>query len=269
MPRHDPGMTPTGAILDCSDFESTVGSFAQALGEPPARVEARVRTFNRESFEVPWDQPPQDFAAAQMLELIDGSIAPEAFSAVYYFHGTRVSDPAVFFEHGILPVPASTDVVWKTLSDLAGERVADGEWTEFRSAFPGDCDEGGARSYPDKMALPLLQGPDAEMIRSALIAQDGGRHDYLSAPEIVTDIAWCAERRFGIDLYGEFQAATDAYIVKFRGDDVKAANLEAAAMFLIDEVEGELAHGWGGFDGHGVAIPPQLVVDVELIRSRG
>ena len=56
-----------------------------------------------------------------------------AFESAYYFHGTRVFDPATFSAEGILPLGRAVDRLWTSLYTLVADTVTDADWRRLRA----------------------------------------------------------------------------------------------------------------------------------------
>lgn len=88
-----------------------------------------------------------------------------------------------------------------------------------------------------------------------------------STPEIVEDIATVAHRHFAVDLLAAYTAAAVPCIVAFDmsvNDDSRAVC--AACWYVRAAADGALtSNASGGFDGHGLGVPPAAIRTVEII----
>ena len=55
-----------------------------------------------------------------------------SLDAVCWFHLSRVQSP-ITFKNGILPLRDQLNSIWDSLRSIAGNRISDSHWTNFRN----------------------------------------------------------------------------------------------------------------------------------------
>lgn len=93
-------------------------------------------------------------------------------------------------------------------------------------------------------------------------------HDYLSSPEIVEDIARCYEGPG--DLQSRFVAATKPCIVKFRNPRFEVGAIRSAIWYVFSKLRDNkvTSNSAWAFVGEGMRVPPEAIVNVEVIAAQ-
>jgi hypothetical protein len=247
--------------LDCQNVDTALASFAAACRRPVAAVRDAIL-----SHEIT-ESDPQLLEAAgprDVFRLLDVTSPDLAYEGVYYFHGTRVFDPAGFHNEGILPLGQVIDKLWTLLHTLVADTVTHAEWPHLRAGIEAGAGGSSGHLYRLKTGSSRLGGPYALLAREQHSPREG-HHNYLAIPEIVEDIARCS----GLDLAWRFRAATTPCIVKFRKVGIDTGILHAV-FWYIHGVLHDGKSGWFAqcdYDGHGRAVPPDDVLAVELVNA--
>jgi hypothetical protein len=158
------------------------------------------------------------------------------------------------------------DPLWAMLRELVREEVSDQKWEAFRRSVEG----GAGFHYGFKTGDRRHFGPFGLLVREMLLVPEAtSSHDYLGCPEIVEDIACCFQSAHDIDLKGRFYDESKPCIVKFRGTEPQSEVIKAALWYAFSKLRvGEVTwNADSSFDGEGQAIPPQDIVEVEVIGS--
>jgi hypothetical protein len=250
--------------LDCQNLDTALTSFAAACRRPVAAVREAVETCTPD-----WSEYSPELEASgprEVFGLLNVTNADFAFEGAYYFHGTRVFDPATFSAEGILPLGRAVDRLWTSLYNLVADTVTDADWRRLRANIESGAGGHDGYLYRLKTRGPKLHGGPFAMLNRHhhLVARDG-HHNYLAIPEIVEDIARCS----GLDLAQRFETATTPCIVKFRTTGIDTGILHAGFWFIHGMLEtGE--PGWLAqcdYNGYGKAVPPEDVVAIELVSE--
>jgi hypothetical protein len=251
---------PRGTVvyLDCQNVDAALASFAAACQRPVAAVTEAILAYRAD-----WGEFEPHLVAAgpsEVFRLLEVTDADVAFEGAYYFHGTRVFDPATFRQEGIQPLGKVIDRLWTSLHTLVADTVTDMQWRRLRAAIEAGAGDGDYQ-YCLKTEHPSLHGPYALLAREHHLPREG-HHDYLAIPEIVEDIA----RSCGLDLAQRFQDATTPCVVKFRtacaDTDILHASFWYIHGILHDGKPGWLAQC--DYDGRGQVVPPEDVIGIEL-----
>lgn len=255
--------------LDCHDLDSTLASFAGAIGITPAELERALREHDEARFEEaaedPWQLMPRE--ALERFG-VDVETVARRFSGAYYFHGTRAIDPEAFRRRGILPLDQMVDELWATLRDLADDEISDEDWASFRSSVEAGAGGNDGYLYRLKTSGRIHFGPFGLVVRETFFEpRSTGSHDYLGCPEIVQDIARCFAFAHDVDLEQRFCEATKPCIVKFRSTQLRPGAINAALWYAYTKLrDGEIRGNSNySFDGDGTPVPPEDVVDVEVV----
>lgn len=260
-------------LLDCHNLDTATTSLSAAVGTDSAALKRRLRDYDEGRLE----DHSEDPAVRMPREILDSFRAsPDGLdlAGVCCFHGTRVLDTGAFRRRGIMSLAQMLDEIWLTLFGLVHDECSPDRWARFRREVEDEdaCDDDGGFQYRSKTAEPdpgVFGGPDALFVRECLLRpNDEGLHDYLQCPEIVQDIARCFQSLHGIDLESRFREASVPCIVKFRIAEVSSAAVENALWYAFTMLkEGTLANACGGPDLGGRPVPPEDVLDVELIAE--
>lgn len=243
-------------ILDCHSFDSTLDSLATIVGIHEKTLTEMLRAFTVNDFPI----EPADYVWQNVIK------EEKSFDGVYWFHFTRTMNPESFRENGIKPLNEMIEPIWLMINELIGDRLTDAEKVEFRRHKPGHH----AFLYGLKVNDRMHWGPYAMLLReSAFCSRDIGNHDYLVVPEIIADICICLHEKHGLDLQSEFYAKSQPCIVKFLSLNDRPDLLRKALMYVWATIQNEetaTAHGTC-FDAGGVAIPPEQIINVEIVSA--
>jgi hypothetical protein len=248
-------------------LETALVTLSRVVGVPTHDLAEALLSFDDATFA---DHPQED-ASIVMPESVLAEcgirLASVGLRDAHYFHGTRVRDPETFRKRGILPLGRIVDEIWEMMYDLVRTDCGEDEWASFRRNIESDgCGHDGFL-YRMKTKDRFHWGLNSCLVREALLRPPSGTHDYIGCPEIVQDIARC----YGHGLETKFRAGTVGCIVEYRGaiSSPKSA-VTAACWFLLgklrDDDDMPLDVTWGP-DRQGVAVPPEAIRGVELIRE--
>jgi hypothetical protein len=252
--------------LDCQNTSTALQSLAAACQLPVERLAQVV-----EAHQVDWDagfgrEEPEIAGLRGIFDELGLAIGDINFDGAYYFHGTRVLDPSLFREQGILPLGQMLDRIWDSLYGLIADLITDTDWRDHREKVEARIVEGnGVFQYVLKSGNALHHGPYALLTRDNHVNPAEGNHDYLAIPEIVEDIA----QTWQPELQDRFRAASKPCIVKFLKEGSVHEDYVRGAFWYLHGMlhEGEVTRlSQLGFDCGGVAVPSSDIVDVEIIR---
>ncbi|MBB4661565.1 hypothetical protein [Conexibacter arvalis] len=247
-------------LLDCFDSASTLASIGRAIGVEPDHLADAIHRYDSARLA---DYPYEDVALSVLTDL-GTDLSQARFDGACFFHGTRVVNPSTFRRRGLLPLDVMLDETWQVLRILA--EASHKEWEAFRATIESDGGGHDGYLYRLKTHDAMHHGPQAHLVREVHVDLPQSSHDYLSCPEIVQDISRCYEVA---DLEARFVEASTPCIVKFWAPCVSAWHVETAFCFLHARLSGEPLgfSSCGGFDGSGTAVPPEAIIDVEVVES--
>ncbi|MCJ8170913.1 hypothetical protein [Atopomonas sediminilitoris] len=181
--------------LDCSTHESAKFSASQIFNTDETTLIKALKTIN------PYQDTSQSPSAHiyQQIHLKLGAPIDE-FNTVW-FHGTRVDNPASFYQDGILPKSAVKPKLEATLISLADDLTHSG-------SNPFSLSLAGKQTEAD-------EGPFAVLFKDIAIHAPGANHSYIEAPEMVEDIAGSLLGENYHLLVERYQKITQPYIVSF------------------------------------------------------
>jgi hypothetical protein len=252
-------------LLDCTSAMSTLKSLAALAGAPPVKVLAAVRSVTRDELAGSGDPElalPGLAAERLGLEVMTG------FSEVRYFHGSRTLDPDGYSRRGLLPLPDVLENIWDGLRRAGLDFMSASEFVELREFIEGGGGGHSGSLYRLKTTDAMGYGPFGEYVREHFVRpREVNNHEYLRTPELVEDISTVARKCLGVDLLAAFSAAAAPCIVAFDmpvEDDSRA--VRAACWYVHAAANGALtSNASGGFDGHGVGVPPSAIRKVEIL----
>ena len=256
--------------LDCESPSAAAESLAAILGTQRATLEAQLMTFEEsmwESFEADYPlQDPDYYLRDWVLDTLHTTISRD-WAHTYYFHLTRTLDPCAFM-HGIEPLrPPLIDRIWAMLYPLVEYEITPEQWGAFRTEMETTVRDHHAELYRMKTEEPEWHGgPYGLLVREqAFHARAVSNHDYLRTPEIVEDIGFCFQDRFGVDLNSRFYNISQPAIVKFCVVDAKVQTVAMALNYLWTKLHGGEDSGnsvWS-YDARGQLIPPAQIDYIE------
>jgi hypothetical protein len=258
--------------LDCYDLEAGLASLASGIGVNREALVQELNDYDEARF-INCSEDPEAQMPREVLQRLGAELATTRFEGVYLFHGTRVFDPDGFQRRGLLPLDLMLDEVWEMLYGLAQDEFSREQWQEFKRSI----EEEGAGGHDGELYrlkvvgadAELHHGPHAEVVRELFFhPEEVGSHDYLACPELVQDLARCFRSAYGIDLEARFRAATVPCLVKLRSERVMPGAIKAALWFAFSMLrEGvPTRNACWGLDLEGESVPPEDVVDVEVVN---
>lgn len=251
--------------LDCHDLATALSSLAEAIGTTPAELEQVLREYDESRFEDTtedsWERMPHE-----VLERFSVDVETVAlrFERAHYFHGTRAIDPEAFCRRGILPLDQVVEELWATLRGLAGDEISDEDWAAFRRSLESGAGGHSGTLYRMKTGGRIHFGPFGLVVRETFVEpRAAGSHDYLGCPEIVQDVASC----YAGGLERRYCDAAKPCIVKFRSTQLRPGAIKAALWYAYTKLrDGEISPNSNySFDGDGVAVPAEDILDVEIV----
>jgi hypothetical protein len=168
-----------------------------------------------------------------------------------------------------VPLGAVIEDIWRDLRVIGGDLLGPCEFDALCREIEGTGGGDFGRLYRFKTGDVMHHGPFAEYVREHLLRpQEVSAHDYLRTPELVEDIATVAGKMFDVDLLTAFSISTVPCIVAFDMPIENSSTAAAAACWYVRAAaDGELtSNASGGFDGHGVVVPPNAIRSVEVVR---
>lgn len=254
--------------LICRDLETALDSLASAIGVSVDDLSYMLHNYDETRLDASSEDPFRQMPREILEELGAEGVR---FDGVHYFHGTRVKDPDEFRRRGILPLNEMIEPVWRDLYELVREEVSPEQWIAFRrSVESGACDDA---IYVGRLEAKYKSGygPDGVLVREVLLNPDAASsQDFLNCPELVQDIARCFLNMHRIALEDRFRSTSYACIVTFRTTSVWPGAFPTAVWYAFSKLrDGELGtNAAGGYGGEGTPVPPQDVVEVEVIDRR-
>jgi hypothetical protein len=259
-------------LLDCHDLETAIASLAHAIRVSPAELEQALRQYDGHRL-TDYSEDPELRMPSEILATLGSALERVELSGAYYFHGTRAVRPESFRERGVLQLGAMLEEIWATLFRLVAGEVSARQWQEFREVIERDAGGHDGSLYrhkasPHEHSAQLNQGPFAMLVREFFFRpRETTSQDYLGCPEIIQDIARCFESLHGIDLESRFCATTVPCIVRIRSERVFPRAIRASLWYAFSMIrDDELSSNarWG-YDFERQAVPPENVVDVEVV----
>jgi hypothetical protein len=245
--------------LDCHDLDTALASLGGLLSTDPHQLEAALRGFAFCEFEAAMWRSPYPAREVVWDRIVGQEIAPPTPPLVYWFHATRVP-PGTDFREGLQPLPERLPRIKQLLSTLADQldpaKTPLGPWKH-----PG-------WHYTLKISSPSEWGPDASLVRDAIIHCTSPTRDYLAAgPEIVEDIAAMVAGDRALLLVEAFRNATRPCIVKFRSTKPREDVVQVALFYAYSTLWGQeqCIETNTCFAGEGRTIPVEDIVQVEYL----
>jgi hypothetical protein len=251
-----------GKTLDCETYERALESLASAFGVQTKELLEIINSIDLE--ETFSDQPdlgrPNHALANQVVAATGKSVTlPEQ---ICWFHLTRTTQDCDFRD-GILPLGAALEKIWTMLGDIT-------EGTEHAINFARIRKEPrGNFQYNLKVSNTNYAGPYAMLIRDAAFRhKEIGNHDYLSLPEIISDICEMYQEQFDLDISHIFKERLYPCIVKFRSkpkNEQHSISLIASSTYYLYRIaKNEAMNVYSGdnFDGQNTAVPPSDILSM-------
>jgi hypothetical protein len=257
-------------VFSCASREAAAESLAAVLGAPASEVVAAIEAIRRADLEAAGDDPWR--ALATVVRQTLGVRELRRLQLTRFFHGVRTVDPTRYRRDGLLPLDQALEAMWGDLRHVGGDLLDDAQFAELRRRVELGEPGHNATLYRDKTGHPMHFGPWAVLVREDLMrTAELSNHEYLRVPEIVEDIAISAQELFDVPLLAAYEAAARPCIVVFDMPDERwETSVLSACWYVRERLDGGLSHhttSGGGFCGHGDAVPPSAIVDVELLTD--
>lgn len=257
-------------ILDCDNEHSMFESIREITGIQKNDLVDLFNHFNLEEF---YESNSDFHLSSDKLFLVKlkeiSNRSSFHFDKTNWFHLTRTIR-ANQFEKGILPLGESLDYLWDLLFSLQNGYLSLSEWNQFRY-FLESTSYSDAFQYQLKYKDEFHWGPYAMLIRKvAFYPKEIGNHDYLNVPEIIDDICYPFNEKYGFDLLSRFKEATVPCIVKFETNNSDEQHMGIVVNYLYHRHHNlELSfHCNTTFDGMGKAIPRESILGFEFIEIK-
>ncbi|QQP11348.1 hypothetical protein FJQ98_19340 [Lysinibacillus agricola] len=189
------------------------------------------------------------------------------YDKTFWFHLSRTT-PFNNFKEGLLSLNDNLENLWDLLFTLQEGFLPKDEWNIFRKSLESDCPSHFASLYRMKASDKIHGGPFAMLIREvAFHSEEIGNHNYLGVPEIIEDICFPFQEKYGFDLLTKFKKVTLPCIVKFETTDVEEYHLGVVINFLYHKYHSlELNLDCNTcFDGYGKSIPNKALLQIEYL----
>lgn len=241
----------TRLLLTCETPASALQSLANILTTTPETLLEELR-----AVEIGCDDLIGDVEQKLADRLLVSRTLPSF--TVRWFHGTRLHQNHTLMTDGLLPAHMMKGRLRDCLQSLC-------EDLERR----GDSPVGASKSFK-----PQNEGPFGMLCRTAVVSPAGLNGRYICRPELVDDIAG--------ELLGEnYRALTERFsiestpcVIHFAGLP-KATTLARALRYVyetliegLDDIE-SAASSCEYFDGGGVPVPPDRILQIEPFPSNG
>ena len=246
------------AVLDCESAATTLTSLATLLDLSVSVLQKRVSGLSPDSLQEL--SRVQDKDLPEVLWCHIALVANPLPRATCWFHATRVL-PQTTFAEGILPLGDMLPRIRTELDELMHDCPEASQPDPIATSSVGN-----PLALASRMQLAQGQGPDAFLVRQAILEPDDSQHRFLEAPEAVEDVAVMLAGDRAAALMDCFRRATRPCIVKFQTTDPDPEALRAALNYAYNDQ-------WGvelpcppytlGMDGQRV--PPTAIAKVEFV----
>lgn len=241
----------TRLLLNCETPVSALHSLAGILTTTPETLLEELR-----AVEIGCD----DLTGDVEQKLVDSLLASRTLPSfsVRWFHGTRLHQNHTLMTDGLLPAHMMKVRLRDCLKSLC-------EGLERR----GDSPLGTSKSFK-----PQNEGPFGMLCRTAVVSPAGNNGHYICRPEMVDDIAG--------ELLGEnYRALTERFSIESTPCVIhfaavpNATTLARALRYVYETfIEGRddieaAASACEYFDGGGVPVPPDRILQIEPLPSNG
>ena len=249
-------------ILDCENPASTLKSISTIYGIPDREIAAFLKAFDIEKYyekNITDDYPDRVLTAAFEAKY---NAEPKPLDSVCWFHLTRTL-PGNNFSAGILPLPASLNILWETLFMLFKDSPHSQNLKNLKSL------DLISERYQSRIKHPYLAGPYAVLVRDvAFRAKEIGFHDNLAMPETLTDICDRYQAIHKVNIFAQLQEKLVPCIIKFVSDrKIDRSCIESALYYLyVLEHNEQLTESANTcFDGRNEKISPKQIKSVEFL----
>lgn len=255
-------------ILDCENDKTMFESIKQITGIPKNELIIMFDKFNLDEFyetNTRFSQTADSLFLNKIKEM--SNISQFHYNQTNWFHLSRTTKSNNFKE-GILSLGDNLENIWDLLFTLQEGFLSKDEWSVFRKSLESEYTSNSALLYRMKTSDKKLWGPYAMLIREVTFhSKEIGNHDYLKAPEIIEDICFPFQEKYGFDLLTKFQEVTSSCIVKFETTDVEEWYIGVVINFLYHKHHNlELNLDCNAcFDNGGKSIPNESLLQIEYL----
>jgi hypothetical protein len=195
---------------------------------------------------------------------------PISITKVCWFHLARTLDPQSY-ENGIFPLGKIKDRLFSEMYQLISDKFTPEEWEEIIRS-PGGRNH---LAYGERVGNVMLHGCYAMLINEeAFLSEEFNAHDYLAIPEIVEDLCYAVEEKYGIDLMALYKAYSSSIIVKFftfPSDFSEQQRILTTVLSYLRSkcLNTELTGLYYGFAAQNEIIPPEQIIQIETVSAFG
>ncbi|MDC0685599.1 hypothetical protein [Sorangium atrum] len=247
--------------LDCTSIDTALPSVAGLMRMSTMTLAQKLLSYSPREYEDDCNSSDSDSLDVLWWRIFRCLQKPVPES-IMWFHATRVR-PGTSFADGIRPLNERLgdleEIVKQCAKDLGlniGGHAPDEYWTHS-----------GGIQFSLKTSDRMHWGPYAFLMREVILPGTSDVHDYLSAPEIVEDIA---RRDYGPSwqkVLDRFRSMTVPCIVHFRDwkrrDDAAAFALRYCHKRIHERDNDAILHTC--YDAAGVPVSPSAIVRVEYL----
>lgn len=247
-------------LLDCSSFDSAVGSLAPLLGMSTSRLLQLLSKLDVDALDAE-GRPEGRVLAALGVD----TRHPPLPSSVIWFHATRAL-PGTTFDEGLLPTLQAMPKLWAALGEAASQWLSASDWDEYQRSFLR-----GDRTFSGQFARKSMaggwEGPFGFLVRDAALHPVDAQKDFTRFCETIEDICADFEEETGHDLEHAYQELSRPCLVVFRQPGAEPYTVCAAVNYAYYGLRG-LPCGTAcntNFNGGGKPVPRELIERVEWL----
>lgn len=247
-------------FLDCSSFDSAVGSLAPVLRMSTSGLLQVLSNVDVDSLAA--EGPPE---GRVLVALGVHPHHPPLPSSVRWFHATRAL-PGTTFDEGLLPTLQAMPKLWASLGKAASRWLSASESDEYQRSFLRG-DRTFSRQFATKCMVRGWEGPFAFLVRDAALNPVDAQKDFTRFCETIEDICGDFEEATGHDLELAYHELSRPCLVVFRQPGAEPDTVRAAANYLYYALRG-LPCGTAcnaNFSGGGKPVPPMWIDGVEWL----
>lgn len=256
-------------IIDCESVDSTYTSLENIFACNRQFINGFFDSLHLESFYQ--DNSIHITPDKLILQKFEEQISQIGSSdATFWFHHTRTSKNNKF-EEGILPLGQYLDPIWNFLFSLIKNNFSKQDWQNFKKGIETNYSEGGTGLYHYRLKTQdsLHWGPYAFLVNEVGLyrSSETWSHNYCSAPEIIEDICFCFQTKYGIDLLTIYEENTRPCFVKFIENESHRSYIGIALFYLHNiYFNRQMSIDCNTcFDGKGEAIPKERISKIEFL----
>jgi hypothetical protein len=260
-------------ILDCENIESINSSLKGIMNISKREIKKFLLDFNmNQYYDTHRNYPgtPDEL----LVHLFEEKYKKRyKIDITYWFHLTRTFESNKFTE-GILPIGENINLIWDSLFSLVDDKLTKIEWNKFREKLENDEKNFLADDYRlriNKTYSGLFSGPFAILNKAfAFIADEVGNYDYLRrGPEVVECICNYFDEIYEYNLLQLYIDNTKPCIVKFKFNGGKSDYIGNMLCYLYSIYHNEKLTLYCNncFDGKGIRVPPENILNIEFIHD--